>query len=115
MMRLWLALLLITTAPALGEEPIWQTLTEGGKARVVKIIDGEEKILGTVGKGGIFGEMALIDNKPRMATARARESTTVIIVTRQMFEDKLKKADPFIRGLLQILADTIRRVSATKG
>lgn len=70
--------------------------------------DGSEKHLANIGVGAIFGEMALIDDKPRMATARASEPTTVIVVTEQMFKNKLDKADPFIRGLMHILSDTIR-------
>ncbi len=73
--------------------------------------DGQEKLLANVGTGAIFGEMALIDEKPRMATARATEPTTVIVVTEQMFLQKLDKADPFLRGLMHILADTIRSMS----
>lgn len=70
--------------------------------------DDREQILGTVGVGGMFGEMAVIDDSPRMATARAAEPTTVIVVTEQMFQHKLQQADPFIRGLMHIMADTIR-------
>jgi len=73
--------------------------------------DGEEKHLANIGVGAIFGEMSLIDDKPRMATARASEPTTVIVVTEQMFLHKLDKADPFIRGLMNIMADTIRKMS----
>lgn len=76
--------------------------------------DGDEKKLGTVGVGGIFGEMALIDDTPRMATARCAEPTTVIVVTEQMFLHKLEHADPFIRGLMHIMAETIRRMSDNK-
>lgn len=72
--------------------------------------DGEVK-LGNVGVGGIFGEMALIDDKPRMASAKAAEPTTVIVVTEQMFLHKLNETDPFIRGLMHIMADTIRSMS----
>jgi len=73
--------------------------------------DGSEKILATIGTGAMFGEMAVIDDSPRMATARATESATVIVVTEQMFLQKLQKADPFIRGLMHIMADTIRAMS----
>lgn len=72
------------------------------------VADGTEKHLANIGVGAIFGEMALINDKPRMATARAAESTTVIVVTEQMFKHKLDRADPFIRGLMHILSDTIR-------
>ena len=97
-----------------GEEGSVAYVIQEGAVDIVKMIDGEEKVLGSVGAGSIFGEMALIDNQPRMAAAKAVESTTVIIVTRQMFEEKLRKSDPFIRGLLHILADNIRRVSSKK-
>jgi len=73
--------------------------------------DGSEKALATMGAGAIFGEMAVIDDSPRMATARATEPTTVIVVTEQMFLHKLDQADPFIRGLMHIMADTIRSMS----
>ncbi len=73
--------------------------------------DGSEAVLGNVGVGGIFGEMAVIDDSPRMATARTAEATTVIVVTQQMFLHKLEQADPFIRGLMQIMANTIRSMS----
>ena len=73
--------------------------------------DGTEKLLANIGVGAIFGEMALIDDHPRMATARASEPTTVIIVTEQMFLNKLDQADPFLRGLIHILSDTIRDMS----
>ncbi|MEK9723274.1 MAG: cyclic nucleotide-binding domain-containing protein [Rhodospirillaceae bacterium] len=94
-----------------GDEGNLAYVVQEGEVEIVKVIDGREQVLGTVGKGGIFGEMALIDNKPRMAAARAARGTTIICVTRQMFEDKLRKSDPFIRGLLNILADNIRRIS----
>lgn len=72
---------------------------------------GTETILGTIGKGGMFGEMSMIDDRPRMATARTKEASTLIIITEQMFLHKLEKADPFIRGLMNIMAQTIRSMS----
>lgn len=94
-----------------GDEGNLAYVVQDGEVEIVKVIDGRETVLGTISKGGIFGEMALIDSKPRMAAARASKGTTIICVTRQMFEEKLRKSDPFIRGLLNILADNIRRIS----
>ena len=94
-----------------GDEGNLAYVVQDGQVEIIKIIDGRETVLGTVGKGGIFGEMALIDSKPRMAAARAATGATIICVTRQMFEEKLRKSDPFIRGLLNILADNIRSIS----
>ena len=73
--------------------------------------EGNEVVLGTVEKGGIFGEMALIDDQPRMATARAAVPTTIIAVPRDVFAKKLAKCDPFIRGLLGIFVRNIRSMA----
>ena len=94
-----------------GDEGNMAYVVQSGEVEIYKVIDGEEKILGVVGQGGIFGEMALIDSKPRMASARASKGATIIIVTRAMFEQKLSKADPFIRGLLNILVENIRNIT----
>ncbi len=91
-----------------GEEGNLAYILQDGEVEIFKEIDGEERALGTVGPGAIFGEMALIDSKPRMASARAATGCTIICVTRAMFDAKLGKADPFIRGLLNILADGVR-------
>jgi len=71
---------------------------------------GEEIVLGSIEKGGIFGEMALIDDQPRMATAKAAAMTTVIVINREMFRKKLAKSDPFVRGLLGIFVKNIRNM-----
>ena len=94
-----------------GDEGRLAYVVEEGEVEIFIIIDDHEQVLGTVGKDGIFGEMALIDNQPRMANARATKSTTIICVTRQMFDEKLNQADPFIRGLLKILADNNRDIT----
>ena len=94
-----------------GDEGNHAYIIQSGEVEIFKMVDGEEKVLGTVGQGGIFGEMAIIDAKPRMAAARASKGSTIIVVTRKMFEQKLKSSDPFIRGLLNILVNHIRSMS----
>lgn len=86
-------------------------VVQSGEIEIVKETDGKEVVLGTIGKGGIFGEMALIDHRPRMATARATTGATVVVVSRKMFDQKMANADPFIRGLLNILVEHIRIMS----
>ena len=94
-----------------GDEGNIAYVVESGEVEIFKTVDGVETVLGTVGKGGIFGEMALIDSKPRMAGARAKKGSTVVLVSRPMFEQKLNKADPFIKGLLNIFVQHIRTLS----
>ena len=88
-------------------------LVESGRVEISKRMDdGSDNVLGYIPAGGIFGEMALIDDKPRMAMARATTSTAVIIISETMLDNKLKKADPFIRGLLNLLVRNLRETSS---
>ena len=82
-------------------------LIQSGSVDIVK----NEMPLATLNAGELFGEMALIDDKPRMATALAQTDVTVVIISRDSFNEKLSKADPFIRGLLNIFVRNIRNLT----
>ncbi len=86
-------------------------IVESGKVVIWREIDGERHTLGVVGEGGIFGEMALIDNQPRMASASAVTDTTCLIVSDEVFKSKLDAADPFLIGLLRIFVRNIRSLT----
>ena len=94
-----------------GDEGDVAYVVQSGEVEIIKVTDNNEVVIGVIGVGGIFGEMALIDSKPRMAMARTSKSATIIIVTKQMFDEKMKSVDPFIRGLLNIFVDQIRSIS----
>lgn len=94
-----------------GDEGNMAYVVQSGQVEIFKTVNDKEVILGSVGQGGIFGEMALIDDKPRMAGARASKGSTIIVVTRAMFDQKMTKADPFIKGLLNILVENIRALT----
>ena len=95
-----------------GEPGTEAFIIQSGEVQIVKIVDGEKVVLGTMGKGGIFGEMALVDDATRMATAKTTQASTLIVVSREMFEQKMAKTDPFVRGLMKIFAETIRNMSS---
>ena len=64
----------------------------------------KSKLLATLKKDDIFGEMGLIDNKVRTATAIALEDTQVSVISKKTF-DYLLKHDPLaLRPLLKVLS-----------
>jgi len=68
--------------------------------------------LGTLQAGAMFGEMALIDDQPRMASARAVDGPVELyVISRKQFDSKLKGVNLFISKLLQILAGNVRSSS----
>ena len=84
---------------------------ESGEVEVWREVGGERVRLGLVGEGGIFGEMALIDKAPRMASVGALEDTTCVIVTGDVFNKKLAEADTFLVALLRIFVTNIRSLT----
>ncbi|MGD9637452.1 MAG: cyclic nucleotide-binding domain-containing protein [Alphaproteobacteria bacterium] len=62
-------------------------------------------------RGDIFGEMAIIDDKPRMASAKAIGKTEITVIPDIEFKNrliKLEQNDPVIRRLIDVLVGRIR-------
>jgi CRP-like cAMP-binding protein len=78
-----------------------------GSVEVSKEVGDEKFVLSRLIKGSIFGEMSLVDEKPRSATITALEDTEVRVITRERFESMLEK-NP--RGLLPLLKQVFQRV-----
>ena len=64
-----------------------------------------------VSPGGLFGEMALLDQSERSATAIASDSTRLAPVSRERFEALVQKTPWFAVHVLRVLADRVRRMN----
>lgn len=80
----------------------------------IELLKGET-VIAELGPNAIFGEMALIDGAPRMASARAKVETTLIVIPRQVLDGKLKGVDPFVIKLLGILVQNVRSMAGKLG
>jgi len=80
-----------------------------GKIRIYTIKEGREIVLRNCGKGEIFGEMALVDDKPRSASAIAEENNTqLIVVDHAKFLYLVNQQPPFALTIMHILCERIR-------
>jgi CRP/FNR family transcriptional regulator, cyclic AMP receptor protein len=61
-----------------------------------------------VGPGGVIGEMALVDQSPRIATATAELDTSMLAINRRDFLSFVKTKTDFSGSLLKSLADRLR-------
>jgi CRP-like cAMP-binding protein len=68
--------------------------------------------LETVGVGGIFGEMALIDRSARSATARAKTDARVVPIDQKRFLYLLQNTPFFAVEVMHVMADRLRRMDA---
>ena len=73
--------------------------------------DGREVILSVLGRGDFFGEMALLDNEPRSATAIAVEDTELLSLHRNDFQSVLSDNRSIMSALIKILAARLRRAN----
>jgi CRP-like cAMP-binding protein len=78
-----------------------------GSVEVFKKVGGEKLVLSRLVKGNIFGEMSLVDEKPRSATIVALEETEVRILSRERFESMLEQ-NP--RAVIPLLKQVFQRV-----
>ncbi len=84
-----------------------------GKIQITKRLDsGEELVLSVQSNGDFFGEMALLDERPRSATARALEPTTVMEISRTDFETLLYKAPMLAYRIMKELSSRLRETGA---
>ncbi len=92
-----------------GDQPDSVYMIESGLVdMVVRRPDGAETLLGTLGKGDMFGEMALIDGKPRMATARVSMQCTVVVIPTEAFKAQLKTVNPVMTRVMMNLVKRLR-------
>ncbi len=63
----------------------------------------------TLGPDGIFGEMALIDDSPRSATAVALTEVTVAPIKENQFLFLVKNTPFFALNVMRVLAHRLRR------
>jgi len=82
-------------------------IIQKGSVKIVKIVDNNEVLLAVLKQGDIFGEMALLESKPRSANAISYEDCTVLAVNKENFERMVGTQPQIISRLTQLLAERI--------
>ena len=87
-----------------------------GKVEIVQAEeDGSERVLSEADSGSFFGEMALLDDAARSATARAVEKTELAAFYRSdllaLAEEKSQLGVKIIMYLSQVVAERLRRTN----
>ena len=79
-----------------------------GAVDILRELDGEPVLLGTVGAGQFIGEMGVLESRPRNATARAVSEVEVEILTPAEFLDEMAHSPRAARELIQRLSQRLR-------
>ena len=71
-----------------------------------------EKVVEKIGPGGVFGEMALVDQSARVATATAETDCTMLSINRNDFMSLVKTKPAFALSLLKALSERLRYMTS---
>ncbi len=77
---------------------------------------GDEVVIASLPKGRSIGEMAVIDNFPRSATAKARTETSFLTLTQKNFDEILNNHPEIgikiLKGISRLLSLNLRKTSS---
>ena len=93
-----------------GEPGVFMYVVLSGRVA----ISIKSKIVEWVGPGGIFGEMALVDQSPRAATAIAETDCDLLSINRGDFLTMVKTNPVFVVSLLKAAADRLRDMTSRR-
>ena len=91
-----------------GESGVFMYVVVEGRVA----ISIKSSIVERVGPGGIFGEMALVDQSPRAATATAESDCSLLSINRNDFLALVKSHPDFAVSLLKSAADRLRYMTS---
>jgi len=83
-------------------------IVESGSIEISLDLPAGKKVLATLGKGEILGEMSLIADAPRSATAIAAEDSELLVLKRDRLLKPIEAADPIMRLMIQMIVDRLR-------
>ena len=91
-----------------GDEAIFAYVLTEGVIEIVQTTKGEQRVLGKVEKGTVFGEMAIIDGFPRSASARAAADCKVQEVGHKEFLNYISKKPDAAFSIMTRLSGFVR-------
>ncbi len=81
---------------------------QAGKVDITKRSRDVEKVLVTLGPGAFFGEMAIINNKPRSASAVVVEDARLLVIGPKTFDAMIRGNSEIAVRMIKILAQRLQ-------
>ena len=86
-------------------------IIESGKVEVSDLVNNEKAILAILGEKQIFGEMGLVEDKPRSATVTAIEDVRLAMLSRDNFNELFEKNPKVLLPIIKSLFERLRTVN----
>jgi len=95
-----------------GEPGKEMFVLQSGKITISKKVRDVEKVLAVLGPGEFFGEMAIISNKPRNATAVVAEDAKLLVIDPKTFEGMIRGNSEIAVRMIKKLAERLSEADA---
>lgn len=95
-----------------GESGDVMFVIQSGAVRITKNVSGEEKLLAVLGPGEFLGELAILNGKPRVATATVAETTRCLLVEAKTLESMVARNTEIALRLIKKLAKRLDSADA---
>ncbi|MGQ0504438.1 MAG: Crp/Fnr family transcriptional regulator [Myxococcaceae bacterium] len=95
-----------------GEPGKEMFVLQAGRVDISKKVREVEKVLATLGPGEFFGEMAIISNKPRNATATVSQDARLLVIDPKTFEGMIRGNSEIAVRMIKKLADRLSEADA---
>ena len=82
-------------------------IIQSGSVKITKIVNNQEVVLAVLNKGDIFGEMAILEEKPRAATAEIYEDSTLLAVNRANFTELINIQPDMVVKMATLMSERI--------
>ncbi len=82
-------------------------IIQSGKVKITKISGDEEMLLAVLKPGDIFGEMSLLDNKPRNASAISFGEVRLMAINKANFEEMVHMKPQLAIKIISLLSERI--------
>jgi CRP-like cAMP-binding protein len=86
-------------------------VVQSGRVAISKRVGEVEMLLATLGQGEFFGEMSILNNRPRSATASVAEEAQLLVIDPRTFEAMIRGNSEIAIRMIKKLADRLQEAN----
>lgn len=86
-------------------------VVQSGKVEITRKVADDQAVIAVIGPGEVFGEMALLEIRPRRSSARATEPTALLVIPREAVMQSVDAADAIVKKVIQVLLNKLGQMT----
>lgn len=94
-----------------GEHGDEMYVLQSGEVEISRRMRNEDTVIAVVAPGEFFGEMAIVNNRPRSATATVKSEARLLVIDSRTFEAMLRGKTEIAVRMIQVLAGRLERAN----